>query len=59
MYWNYPSVTISSLQRTTKPLTENDMVCVFKNSEPSFYTIKPRRLKQLLDAEQKLKEIQS
>lgn len=57
MYWDLPSVTISSLQRTTKPLTENDVVCVFKQCEPAFFTVKPSRMKELLDAEQKLKEL--
>lgn len=28
-----------------------------RNIKPSFYTIKPERLKQLLDSEKKLKEI--
>lgn len=44
-------VSISSLQRTTKPMTENDVVCVMKNNEPVFYTVSPERYAQLLDAE--------
>ena len=54
---NFPVVPISSLQRTTKPMMENDIVCVMKNNEPAFYTIDPVRLDQLLRAEKKLKEI--
>lgn len=57
MYWNLPSVTISSLQRTTKPLTDNEIVCVFKQCEPAFYTVKPERMKQLIDAEIMLNKI--
>lgn len=52
-----PTVTVSSLQRSTKPLHENDIVCVIKNSEPLFYTIKPERYAQLLETEKKLKEL--
>lgn len=57
MYWDLPSVTISSLQRTTKPLLDNDVVCVFKQSEPAFYTVKPERMKQLIHAEMMLDKI--
>ena len=57
MYWNLPSVTISSLQRTTKPLTENEIVCVYKQSEPAFFSVKPERMKELLEASDKLDEI--
>lgn len=58
MYWNLPNVTISSLQRTTKPLTENEIVCVFKQCEPAFFTVKPERMKQLLKAEAMLKRLE-
>lgn len=58
MNLNVPRVTISSLQRTTKPLTENEIVCVFKQYDPAFYTVKPNRMRELLGAEQKLKELQ-
>lgn len=44
-------VSISSLQRTTKPMLENEVVCVMKNNEPVFYTVSPERMKQLLNAE--------
>ena len=54
---NFPVVPISSLQRTTKPMMENDIVCVMKNYKPAFYTIDPVRLDQLLRAEKQLKEI--
>ena len=54
---NFPVVSISSLQRTTKPIMENDIVCVMKNYKPAFYTIDPVRLDQLLRAEKQLKEI--
>ena len=54
MYWNLPSVTISSLQRTTKPLTDNEMVCVFKQCEPAFFTVKPSRMTELLNTEKEI-----
>lgn len=41
-------VSISSLQRTTKPMLENDVVCVMKNNEPVFYTVKPNLIDGLL-----------
>ena len=44
-------VSISSLQRTTKPMVENEVVCVMKNNEPIFYTVSPERMKELLNAE--------
>ena len=45
-------VSISSLQKTTKPMMENDIVCVMKNNEPAFYTVTPERMKLLLNREQ-------
>ena len=45
-------VSISSLQKTTKPMIENDIVCVMKNNEPAFYTVTPERMKLLLNREQ-------
>lgn len=56
MYLNVPRVTISSLQRTTKPLTDNDVVCVFKSYEPAFYTVSPARFNELIGAEIKNNE---
>lgn len=44
-------VSISSLQKTTKPMIENDIVCVMKNNEPVFYTVSPEKMKEFLDAE--------
>lgn len=44
-------VSISSLQRTTKPMLENEVVCVMKNNEPVFYTVSPERMGELLNAE--------
>ncbi|QYC51368.1 hypothetical protein [Acinetobacter phage vB_AbM_WUPSU] len=44
-------VSISSLQRTTKPMLENEVVCVMKNNEPVFYTVSPKRYAELLNAE--------
>lgn len=54
MYWNLPNVTISSLQRTTKPLIENEIVCVFKQCEPAFFTVKPERMNDLLNTEKEI-----
>lgn len=54
MFWNIPSVTISSLQRTTKPLTDNEIVCVYKQSEPAFFTVKPEKMKELLHDQERL-----
>lgn len=54
MYLDLPSVTISSLQRTTKPLTENEIVCVFKQCEPAFFTVKPERMRILLNTEKEI-----
>ena len=45
-------VSISSLQKTTKPMIENEIVCVMKNNEPAFYTVTPERMKLLLGREQ-------
>lgn len=58
MFWKLPCVTISSLQRTTKPMFENEIVCVFKQSDPAFYTVSPDRFKQLIEAEEVLKDLQ-
>lgn len=44
-------VSISSLQKTTKPMLENDVVCVLKNNEPAFYTVSPERMIELLNSE--------
>lgn len=45
-------VSISSLQKTSKPMLENDVVCVLKNNEPAFYTLSPERYNELLLKEQ-------
>lgn len=52
----YPTIAVSSLQRTNKPSLENPVVCVIKNSKPVFYTVSPLRLEQLLRAEEELKQ---
>lgn len=44
-------VSISSLQKTTKPMLENDVVCVLKNNEPAFYTVSVERMNELLSHE--------
>lgn len=44
-------VSISSLQKTTKPMVENEIVCVLKNNEPAFYTVTPERMRLLLGRE--------
>lgn len=44
-------VSISSLQKTTKPMVENEIVCVLKNNEPAFYTVTPERMRILLARE--------
>ena len=53
MYLKLPHVNISSLQRTTKPLVENDVVCVMRQYEPAFYTVLPERMNVLLESESK------
>ena len=50
-----PHVSISSLQKSTKPMIENDVVCVLKNYTPAFYSVSPDRMKELLDSESKAK----
>lgn len=45
---NVPHVSVSSLQKTTKPMMENDVVCVMKNYVPVFYTIKPEKLDEII-----------
>ena len=42
-------VSISSLQKTTKPMVENEIVCVLKNNEPAFYTISKEKYESMLD----------
>lgn len=44
-------VAISSLQKTTKPMIENDIVCVLKNSQPAFYTVTPEQMDYFLKME--------
>lgn len=39
-------VSISSLQRTTKPMTENEVTCVLKNNEPLFYTVSAEKMQE-------------
>ncbi|MEG1233577.1 MAG: hypothetical protein RSE18_07050 [Acinetobacter sp.] len=46
-----PHVSISSLQKSTKPMIENDVVCVLKNYTPAFYTVSPEKMMKLIDAE--------
>ena len=52
-------VSISSLQRTTKPMMENEIVCVLKNNEPVFYTISPERMEKLINAEKLMQKVVS
>lgn len=40
-------VSISSLQKTTKPMIENDVVCVLKNNEPAFYTLSKNKYEEI------------
>lgn len=51
-------VSISSLQKTTKPMLENDIVCVLKNNEPAFYTVSNDRMNELLNHEKISKKVQ-
>lgn len=59
MILSVPTVSISSIQRSNKPMLEKDLVCVVKNNKAAFYTISPERLYELLSAEEKLKELQA
>ena len=52
-------VSISSLQRTTKPMLENDTVCVLKNNEPVFFTLSPERMWELTQKELRLNKLES
>lgn len=49
-------VSISSLQRTTKPMLENDVVCVMKNNEPAFYSVSVKQMEYLKKCESKLSD---
>ena len=48
---NMKFVSISSLQRTTKPMLENDVVCIMKNNEPAFYSISVKQMEYLKKCE--------
>ena len=48
-------VSISSLQRTTKPMLENDVVCVMKNNAPAFYSVSVKQMEYFKVCEQQLK----
>ncbi|MER1952450.1 MAG: hypothetical protein ABS863_00435 [Aerococcus urinaeequi] len=43
-----PHVSISSLQKSTKPMIENEVVCVMKNYVPAFYTINPKKMSEII-----------
>lgn len=51
---NIPHVSISSLQKSTRPMIENDVVCVLKNYTPAFYTLSPKRISELLNTEKEI-----
>lgn len=55
----YTAITtsISELKKNPVKAAEHDVVCVLNRCKPAFYTVSPERMKELLDAEQKLKEL--
>ena len=43
----------------TKKAQETPITCVLAHNEPAFYTVTPERMKELLEAENKLDDIRS
>ena len=56
----YTAITtsISELKKNPVKAAEHDVVCVLNRCKPAFYTVSPERIAQLIEAEEKLKELQ-
>jgi hypothetical protein len=53
------TTSISELKKNPSKMTHYDIICVLNRCEPAFYCVDPVRMAQLIEAEEKLKELQS
>lgn len=49
---------ISELKKNPSAVKNNTDTCVLSHNKPAYYTVNPTRFAELLEAEQKLKELQ-
>lgn len=52
-------VSVTEFRKNPLQGNKQDLLCVLKNNKPEFYCIDPVRLQQLINAENKVKEMQS